>query len=218
MFDDIQEPKDMFADVPESAVPSAASPSAPSSPEGGQASAQPVMRVAQKASTTISPNQAAQYADVPKSGRAGLRLFITLLVSFVCIGSAGYAAYRFMVRDAVPQQVSDVIEKTTTPPEEVVPIEETVAPQQEQDEDGAGPTAVIDSDGDGLTNDEERAAGTSVAKPDTDGDGLGDREEVKVYDTDPKNVDTDGDGYSDGDEVKNGYNPNGEGRLFEIPE
>lgn len=218
MFDDIQEPKDMFADVPEPVVPSAASPSAPSSPEAGPVSVQPMMRVSQKASTTISPHQAAQYADVPKKGRAGLRLFVTLLVSFVCIGSAGYAAYRFMVRDAVPQQVSDVIEKTTAPIEEVAPVQETTVPQKDQDEDGVGPTAVVDSDGDGLTNDEERTAGTSVAKPDTDGDGLGDREEVKVYDTDPKNSDTDGDGYSDGDEVKNGYNPNGEGRLFEIPE
>lgn len=47
---------------------------------------------------------------------------------------------------------------------------------------------------------------------DTDKDGLTDKEE-KIYGTDPKNSDTDGDGYSDGDEVKNGYNPNGEGKL-----
>ncbi|MFH1482518.1 MAG: hypothetical protein ABIE46_03290, partial [Patescibacteria group bacterium] len=33
------------------------------------------------------------------------------------------------------------------------------------------------------------------------------------YKTDPKNPDTDGDGYKDGDEVKNGFNPNGSGKL-----
>ncbi|HFC76674.1 MAG TPA: hypothetical protein ENJ27_00365 [Candidatus Moranbacteria bacterium] len=41
---------------------------------------------------------------------------------------------------------------------------------------------------------------------DTDQDGLSDQEEV-VYGTDPKNPDSDGDGYSDGTEVKSGYDP-----------
>jgi len=48
-------------------------------------------------------------------------------------------------------------------------------------------------------------AGTSTSI-DSDNDGLGDNEEV-LYNTDPKNPDTDGDGYSDGVEVKSGYNP-----------
>ena len=33
------------------------------------------------------------------------------------------------------------------------------------------------------------------------------------YKTNPNNPDTDGDGYLDGDEVKNGYDPNGDGKL-----
>ncbi len=41
---------------------------------------------------------------------------------------------------------------------------------------------------------------------DTDNDGLSDNEE-NLYGTDPKNPDTDGDGYSDGVEVKSGYSP-----------
>jgi chromosome segregation ATPase len=41
---------------------------------------------------------------------------------------------------------------------------------------------------------------------DSDGDGLTDEEE-EYYGTDPNNPDTDGDGYSDGEEVKNGYDP-----------
>lgn len=59
----------------------------------------------------------------------------------------------------------------------------------------------VDSDGDGLTDDEERELGTDPNNPDTDGDGLTDAEEVHVYNTNPLKKDTDGDGLSDGDEV-----------------
>ncbi len=59
-----------------------------------------------------------------------------------------------------------------------------------------------DSDGDGLTDEEEAKLGTDPFKADTDGDGLSDYEEVKVYKTDPLNPDSDFDGLSDGDEVK----------------
>ena len=52
----------------------------------------------------------------------------------------------------------------------------------------------------------------STEPVDTDNDGLTDDQE-ELYGTDINNSDTDGDGYIDGDEVKNGYNPNGEGKL-----
>jgi hypothetical protein len=52
---------------------------------------------------------------------------------------------------------------------------------------------------------------------DTDGDALGDREEVDVYGTDPLRQDTDGDTYLDGAEVSGGYNPNGAGKLLNLP-
>lgn len=74
----------------------------------------------------------------------------------------------------------------------------------------------IDSDGDGLNDDEEISFGTDPNNSDTDQDGLTDREEVKVYTTDSLKADTDGDGFKDGDEVKNGYNPKGAGKLLEI--
>ncbi|PJB19680.1 hypothetical protein CO115_02395, partial [Candidatus Falkowbacteria bacterium CG_4_9_14_3_um_filter_36_9] len=47
---------------------------------------------------------------------------------------------------------------------------------------------------------------------DTDNDGLTDQEEV-YYGTDIKNPDSDNDGYADGEEVKKGFNPSGEGKL-----
>jgi len=75
---------------------------------------------------------------------------------------------------------------------------------------------VLDSDFDGLTDEEEIMLGTDFNNADTDQDGLTDREEAKVYQTDPLNPDTDGDGYQDGAEVNNGYNPKGEGKLLNI--
>ncbi len=73
-----------------------------------------------------------------------------------------------------------------------------------------------DTDEDGLTDKEEKVFGTDINNIDSDNDGLHDREEVKVYKTDPLNPDTDGDTYLDGDEVKNGYNPKGSGKLYQI--
>lgn len=74
-----------------------------------------------------------------------------------------------------------------------------------------------DSDGDGLSDSQESALGTNPQSADTDSDGLSDREEVQIYGSDPTRPDTDGDGFLDGEEVKNGYNPNGSGRLFDVP-
>lgn len=74
----------------------------------------------------------------------------------------------------------------------------------------------IDIDQDGLTDEEEKAAGTDPNNYDSDNDGLFDREEIDIYKSDPLNSDTDADGYTDGQEVKSGYNPIGEGRLNEV--
>ncbi|HOZ36559.1 MAG TPA: hypothetical protein PLR18_01890 [bacterium] len=64
------------------------------------------------------------------------------------------------------------------------------------------PVANSDADGDGLTDEEEASLGTSSDSADTDNDGLFDREEFKVYKTDPLKSDTDGDGSTDGEEVQ----------------
>jgi hypothetical protein len=75
----------------------------------------------------------------------------------------------------------------------------------------------IDVDGDNLDNARELDVGTDPNNWDTDGDGLSDGDEVIIWKTDPLNPDSDGDTFLDGAEVKNGYNPAGEGRIFEPP-
>lgn len=56
---------------------------------------------------------------------------------------------------------------------------------------------------------------TPVSTDDSDGDGLTDEQELALG-TDPHNPDTDGDGYPDGVEVENGFNPLGEGKLSDV--
>ena len=72
---------------------------------------------------------------------------------------------------------------------------------------------IIDTDGDGLKDEEEKVLETDINKFDTDNDGLNDFDEVKKWKTDPLNSDTDGDGYLDGQEIEGGYDPLGSGRL-----
>jgi Bacterial TSP3 repeat len=48
---------------------------------------------------------------------------------------------------------------------------------------------------------------TDSAAVDSDGDGLSDVDEKNVYHTDPNRKDSDRDGGDDGSEVKNGTNP-----------
>ena len=60
----------------------------------------------------------------------------------------------------------------------------------------------VDSDGDGLTDEDEILIyHTDPNNPDTDGDGLSDGDEVLVYKTDPNDPDSDHDGLKDGEEV-----------------
>ncbi len=71
------------------------------------------------------------------------------------------------------------------------------------------PDPKLDSDGDGLTDEEEDQLGTDPNNPDTDGDGINDGDEVNDTGTDPNDDDSDDDGLTDGDEVNNtGTDPN----------
>ena len=65
----------------------------------------------------------------------------------------------------------------------------------------------VDSDLDGVDNEQEAQLGTDPLDTDTDGDGLSDYDEVFTHQTDPLSADTDGDGMADGWEHDNSFNP-----------
>ncbi len=58
-----------------------------------------------------------------------------------------------------------------------------------------------DTDGDGISDDDEIKFGTNPYKADTDGDGISDYDEISLYKSNPLKTDTDGDGMSDYDEI-----------------
>ncbi|MFD1644758.1 hypothetical protein [Haloarchaeobius litoreus] len=64
-----------------------------------------------------------------------------------------------------------------------------------------------DADGDGLTDAEEKRAGSNMFAVDTDDDGLNDSREVRTVGSDPNDPDTDGDGLPDAAEVDRGADP-----------
>lgn len=112
-----------------------------------------------------------------------------------------------------PTNGSPVVAATTTIPE-IPGVNAPVAPLTTTTTPAVATTTVnssVDSDSDGLSDAEEKVAGTNINVIDTDNDGLSDYEEVKIYRTNPLSADTDGDGYLDGAEVKGGYDPNVKG-------
>jgi hypothetical protein len=65
------------------------------------------------------------------------------------------------------------------------------------------PPIRVDSDRDGLTDDDETLKfHTNPGNPDSDGDGLSDGDELRRYSTDPLQADTDGDGLTDSEEIR----------------
>ena len=82
------------------------------------------------------------------------------------------------------------------------------------DKGDGGDKAAADTDGDGLTDDEEAALGTDPTLADTDADGLSDLDETEAG-SDPTLDDTDGDSYLDSWEVTEGTNPtDAESRIY----
>jgi lysozyme-like protein/thrombospondin type 3 repeat protein len=72
---------------------------------------------------------------------------------------------------------------------------------------GVQPSAVMDSDGDGLTDQFEAIFGTDAHAADSDHDGLSDAYETTISHTDPLSADTNHDGISDAEEIAEGKDP-----------
>jgi len=222
---------DIFAEIEKTPITPTPSPISAASPN-------PVIETSQ---IGLSATENSGLADSGET-RHGGKLFkiILVLIVIVILGLGGYIVYTKFFQDpvinppvnnqsnniqapTVPDDsayVSGTILATTTPdvsplgPPEI--IEEPTA--GEINSSSTGTTTVIvtpplDTDSDGLTDNEETLAGTNINLVDTDKDGLSDYEEVRIYLTNPLNTDSDGDGYLDGAEVNSGYNPNGTGKL-----
>ncbi len=184
------------------------------------------------------PNPLTNLAQVDqwstKRPRRGLKVMLSVIGALLVTGAAVY--YFFFKAPAVPAQPATNLSTNSTTNTTPTTQQNPTTDQNANQAPSIPTNALIDTDGDGLTDVEEKALGTDPTKKDTDGDGISDYDEVKVYHTnplladsdndglsdhdeifiwktDPNNPDTDGDGYQDGVEVQNGYNPNGPGKL-----
>jgi hypothetical protein len=225
MFENKKEPQDIFEGVeppanlpvgnnaPAAPAPVAPTPTTPAAPPAPAAKPVVTAPTAAPAAPQVTADKLVYDRDLETGGHF-MRTAGIVLVAFVVMGLAAFLAYQVMEggdggdeNDRGGETAGDTDEEDQLP-----------------DGKGGGEDVldddveiILDNDGDGLTNDEETAAGTSLAKPDTDSDLLGDKEEVQVYGTDPLRADTDGDGFNDGVEVSGGYNPNGPGKILEVP-
>jgi hypothetical protein len=198
--------EDMFArsDTPQSSVPSQGT-----TPAGGLS---PVM------STGMPPVNEQELFGGRSFGWG--KIVVIALVSIIVLAVIGVGAwfgFQYVMNQQVVETPTPVVDETPAPdaPSDQAPTQGSIDPVTPPE-----PPVVVDSDGDGLSDEEERQLGTDPARADTDIDGLTDRAEIKVYKTDPLNPDTDGDGYLDGDEVINGFDPllPGSARLFQVPQ
>jgi len=163
---------------------------------------------------TVAPAAEPSFAPPPSSH--GMLMKILIIGGAVLVVAViGLVLYKFVLSNSeTPTAVAPEVPVVEEPKE---PVENTVPAEAAPDE-AVEPTAEVDSDSDGLTDDLEKALGTNILKMDTDEDLLSDYDEVKIYETDPLNMDTDGDSYKDGEEVSKGYNPKGAGKLLNFDE
>lgn len=219
---------DIFDKVEPSAAPPGTGPSAPRadasapSPARGPSPLKPVQRPA-------VPPAPQDLAALEEPGMGYQRILLFVGIGVVIVGVIGTAAYLTWRRISTPVANTNVPAANVNAPAanaNVPAVNANLNANQNANVNAPdtnvnanananvnGPI-IIDSDGDGLTDAEERSLGTDPTKTDTDGDELSDWDEVRVYRTNPLNADTDGDTYLDGAEVRNGYDPNGPGRLL----
>lgn len=164
------------------------------------------------------------------------RVLFGVLIGLVVFGGIAYGAMMLLLRDS---NTSDV-PKVTNKQEVVTPVEQVdaIIPPLTEEKNTENTTTTsetnitqtttttniipvdvatvsMDTDGDGLSEEEEIKNGTDPKKADTDSDGLTDKEEINIWKSNPLVADTDGDGFSDGAEVKSNYSPIGSGRIFD---
>jgi len=221
MFDDVKQPEDMFAETdkvspqptpPTETVQPASAPAVSVPEQVVQAPVQtaPVLKPTTPSAMPLQP----EIGAMPAAKGGSMKVIVIVVAILVVIAAAFYISLRIL-RSSTPTTPEPPVQTETTPIPVVVPeVVQEVIPEPVVESEVV---VDVDSDKDGLMDSEEAILGTDPESTDTDADGLYDREEVEVYETDPLNPDSDGDTYLDGAEVKAGYNPNGSGSLREIP-
>jgi len=226
MFENKKEPQDIFegveppANLPVADVgsPALVPPTGTPAPRVTPPTAPQPVPMAPAAPIITPPPPHGKIISDRHTGTGGhlWKTILIVVIAFLAMGLAAFLAFSFMNPDEDKTDDRDGATQGDNDENDDLPDGKGAGAKVDEEE-VPDVQIVTDSDGDGLTDDEEREAGTNVAKPDTDSDLLGDREEVQVYGTDPLRADTDGDTFSDGQEVRSGYNPNGPGRILEIP-
>ena len=120
--------------------------------------------------------------------------------------------YQPSISQVIPAEIEKEEDLVETPPEQ--PLEFSRVEEINVELVSPVPTevAVTEAASENLVNADEESQVSAAF--DSDGDGLSDQDE-DVFGTNPLLPDTDGDGYQDADEITQGYNPLGEGKISE---
>jgi hypothetical protein len=217
MFDDLtpgdgKEPEDIFEQTDKTA-PQVQSPTAPT-PAPAQV---PVEQAPPAQPPAMARGFEPKESLIENTPASGSKVKVIVLIIAIIIVIAGVFFLSMKILSSRTQSTPEAPVELNLVPDSVAEEEVVNEPVVEEVEEAPEVKSKADTDKDGLTDEEEAEAGTSILSADTDGDGLFDLEEVKTWKTNPLNPDTDGDGFLDGAEVDAGYNPNGEGLLREAP-
>jgi hypothetical protein len=222
------QPEDMFAQVEKDEVVQAPPLTSPTMPIPEQPDALEAGLLRKKESVTPPPVSLSQEnISTPPSTYAVkepiLGKIIATLFGLVILGGIGFGGWwvytnYFQAKRPVAPVVPQV--PPVTSPDTVEPPTTPVTTPTSTTSDSNDTLLFgeqVDTDNDGLSDRREQELGSDPQKKDTDGDEVNDGDEVLIWHTDPIHPDTDSDGYPDGQEIKNGYNPNGAGKLFNVP-
>lgn len=204
------EPEDILESVDVTERTSAGSGTATTTPLGIGVVRPAVVSPQSRSVSAVSAESAEESAGRLKRA---IMIIAAILIAGGVIGAGGYL-YQKMTATPITNQATATNQQTNTA---ATNDQNTNQPVSTTNTAVQPPPPPLDTDRDGLTDEEEALYGTDPRRVDTDNDGLTDRDEAKTFKTDPTKVDTDGDGFTDGEEVSKGYDPKGPGRLLQIP-
>ncbi len=162
--------------------------------------------------------------SAPLGGHKALITVIVLLSVIIIGGGAAWAYFTFINPKDIQVLSNNNVILPVTSTSNNIPETQPFVTSTEDVVQGATSTdslilfgePILDTDSDGLDDNVEKEKGTNMLAWDSDGDTLSDGDEVLTWKTNPLKADTDGDTYEDAAEIKNGYNPNGDGKLFAV--